>query len=269
MSDTSISLNPAAAVFNLGFYSRHFDSHILIGSVSALAAEIRPNSLAVFQHVCRESVTSPNLMADDDGVVQLCHLDGPAATIFLRGHTDTVDHLAFSADGRQIATLSHDQTLRLWDAANEAEQACFDARCQELFYFTYVEAIEAWQILDRQSELRTFNTHVGVAMDVPLLRRHSVSAVAGSADGSTLLIGRSDGSVELWDTNVLIPDAFVAPDLLLHRLLEQWEASGHVPNLNDTTEKIARTYGGVIAGQFRDAAEKLLRMDRRLRSIGD
>ena len=33
----------------------------------------------------------------------------------LTGHTDYVDHFAFSSDARRIATTGHDKTLRIWD----------------------------------------------------------------------------------------------------------------------------------------------------------
>jgi len=36
--------------------------------------------------------------------------------IELKGHTDAVQSVAYSADGKKIVTASHDHTARIWDA---------------------------------------------------------------------------------------------------------------------------------------------------------
>jgi WD40 repeat protein len=41
----------------------------------------------------------------------------------LRGHTDTVNTVAFSSNGTRIVSASDDKTLRLWDAATGKSMA--------------------------------------------------------------------------------------------------------------------------------------------------
>jgi WD40 repeat protein len=50
----------------------------------------------------------------------------------LAGHTASVAALAYSSDGRQIATSSIDGTIRLWDADTGEPQITLQGNCSQV-----------------------------------------------------------------------------------------------------------------------------------------
>ncbi|MCI0387306.1 MAG: hypothetical protein MOB07_00835 [Acidobacteria bacterium] len=126
---------------------------------------------------------------------RLCHRD----LLTLKGHGDTVPSVAFSPDGKRLATGSWDRTAKLWDAVTGQELAtlkghgdgvssvAFSPDGKRLATGSFDRTAKLWDAVTGQ-EITTLKGHAD-----------EVSSVAFSPDGKRLATGSRDRTVRLWD----------------------------------------------------------------------
>jgi len=191
--------------------------HLLKGHAPAQSGETGVLGLAFSP----DSKQLASAGAGDDRV-RVWDVDTGKELLTLKGHAASVYAVAYSPNGKLLASASMDRTVKVWDAVTGQERFTLDRHTGPVFCLAFHPhgrrlvsgggdgAVRVWDLGTRQELLALFSprrvrlgrTPRGLDL-AALADAHRVRSVAFSPDGATLAGGLESGLVRVWESRLL------------------------------------------------------------------
>ncbi len=136
----------------------------------------------------------------DDGTLGLWDLAGGKERLVLSRHKNPeVHHVAFSPDGKLVASVGYDGTVRLWDPATGKEVQTMPGHDGGSLVVAFSPDSKHVASGGRDNKVRIWDASTGKAIHETAAAAEMVTAVVFSMEGKKLYSGSHDGVMREWN----------------------------------------------------------------------
>lgn len=116
----------------------------------------------------------------------------------ITGHDKTIKSVAFSPDGRSIATGSEDKKVKIWDVASGELKQTLDRHNDFVYSVAFSPDNQMIASASQDKSIMIWDVATGKRKQLLLGHSYFVSSVAFSPDGKTIASGSYDRTIKLW-----------------------------------------------------------------------
>jgi WD40 repeat protein/serine/threonine protein kinase len=140
-------------------------------------------------------------------IVEVWDVVGHTKVHELRGHPGWVYGVAFSPDGKWLATGGQGGTIKLWDAVTGAERSTIFAHQAAVYHLAFSPDSRALATASGDRSVRLWEVPTGRQIGVFHGHTDFVQAVAFAPDGRELASGGLEGTTRVWHLRTSLPVA--------------------------------------------------------------